>query len=133
MCVLLVTRGRDELVLPPLPSPCSLVALQYYTDPESVMEKVGIGLDGQKTASLKDSEKLECRICCEEFTGKDAYALACNHFFCRGCWAAYLNAKVNINMGIVTGAEFVRFGSVRVGGWVGWWEVRLAAGRPLVV
>lgn len=58
------------------------------------MEKVGIGLDGQKTSSLKDSEKLECRICCEEFTGKEAYALACNHFFCRQCWAAYLSAKV---------------------------------------
>lgn len=67
---------------------------QYYSAPESVMEKVGIGLDGQKTASLKDNEKLECRICCEEFTGKEAYALACNHFFCRGCWAAYLSAKV---------------------------------------
>lgn len=58
------------------------------------MEKVGIGCDGQKTATLKDNDKLECRICCEEFTGKEAYALACNHFFCRGCWAAYLSAKV---------------------------------------
>lgn len=73
--------------------PCSL-APQYYTAPESVMEKVGIGLDGQKTKSLKDKDKLECRICCEEFTGKEAYALACNHFFCRGCWAGYLSAKV---------------------------------------
>lgn len=60
------------------------------------MEKVGIGLDGQKTASLKDNEKLECRICCDEFTGEEAYALACNHFFCRGCWAAYLAAKVRV-------------------------------------
>lgn len=59
---------------------------------------MGIGLDGQKKASLKDSEKLECRICCEEFTGKEAYALACNHFFCRGCWAAYLSAKVRVHV-----------------------------------
>ncbi|CAM9276486.1 unnamed protein product [Ectocarpus sp. 8 AP-2014] len=67
---------------------------QYYTSPESVMEKVGIAAGGHKTGSLKDGGKLECRICCEEFTAKEAYALACNHFFCRGCWAAYLGAKV---------------------------------------
>lgn len=68
--------------------------LQYYTSPDSVMEKVGIAAGGHKTGSLKDGEKLECRICCDEFTAKEAYALACNHFFCRGCWAAYLGAKV---------------------------------------
>lgn len=78
---------------PPLQS--SFPAIQYYSAPETVMEKVGIGLDGQKTTTLKDTEKLACRICCDEFTGKEAYALACNHFFCRGCWAAYLSAKVN--------------------------------------
>lgn len=68
--------------------------LQYYSAPESVMEKVGIGLDGQKTGSLGDGETLACRICCDEYKGEEAYALACNHFFCRGCWAAYLSAKV---------------------------------------
>lgn len=58
------------------------------------MEKVGIGLEGQAKGAIGDKEKLACRICCEEYTGKEAFSLVCNHFFCRGCWAAYLSAKV---------------------------------------
>lgn len=58
------------------------------------MEKVGIGLEGHKADVPRSDEKIMCRICCDEFMGKDSYSLACNHSFCRGCWAAYLSAKV---------------------------------------
>lgn len=73
----------------------SLGAMKYYSAPESVMAKVGIGSDGQPATSFGDSERLTCRICCDEYKGKDAYALACNHLFCRGCWTMYLRAKAS--------------------------------------
>ena len=60
------------------------------------MAKVGIGLGGQKSGGAGKGESLVCRICCEEYTGKEAYALACNHFFCRGCWTGYLSTKVKL-------------------------------------
>lgn len=63
------------------------------------MEKVGIGLDGQSAPTLGDGEKLTCRICCDEYRGKEAFSLPCNHFFCRGCWGGYLSAKVRTEKG----------------------------------
>lgn len=83
-----------SLSFPPRIPRLPLLPLQYYTSPDTVMEKVGISTGEDKTGSIKDDEELECRICCDEFTAKEAYALTCNHFFCRGCWAAYLGAKV---------------------------------------
>lgn len=72
-----------------------MMCVQYYSAPESVMEKVGIGLDDQvATAAVGNNKRLMCRICCDEYTGKEAFALPCKHLFCRGCWAAYLIAKV---------------------------------------
>lgn len=91
--VLLRLSSHTQLLLWPL-SPPVAKRWQYYSAPDSVMKKVGIGLDGQKADSIGDSQTLTCRICCDEYTGKEAFALACTHFFCRGCWAGYLSAKV---------------------------------------
>ncbi|CAM9350993.1 unnamed protein product [Choristocarpus tenellus] len=68
---------------------------QFYSSPESVIEKVGIGLDGQEAASLSKNQVLMCRICCDVVKGVDAFALACQHYFCKGCWRGYLASKVS--------------------------------------
>ena len=60
------------------------------------MEKVGLGLSGGQKASMpRDDEALLCRICCDHYKGRESFALACSHFFCQGCWVAYLSAKVH--------------------------------------
>ncbi|CAM9608643.1 unnamed protein product [Heterosigma akashiwo] len=76
---------------------------KYYSDPESVTSKVG---DLSAAARMGQSSgpggggagggaaSLLCRICCDEIDGATAFALGCAHFFCRVCWAQYLDVKV---------------------------------------
>ncbi|CAN0036522.1 unnamed protein product [Discosporangium mesarthrocarpum] len=68
---------------------------QFYSSPESVTKKVGIGLGGDHAAALGKGQTLMCRICCDDVQGSGAFALPCRHYFCKGCWKGYLSAKVS--------------------------------------
>jgi ariadne-1 len=65
---------------------------QFYSDPESVTAKVGIGRVGDEAAQL--SGTITCRICCDDVPGNEAFALPCKHYFCTECWTGYLSTKV---------------------------------------
>ncbi|CAM9758678.1 unnamed protein product [Phaeothamnion confervicola] len=68
---------------------------QFYKDPDSVMQRVGITESCVAGSSMGAAEMLRCNICTEEgIPGSDAYALPCGHFFCNDCWRGYLEAKV---------------------------------------
>jgi ariadne-1 len=87
----------------------------FFADPEKVMTKAGINTYIPDTISqrikchicsdsasasasaavVKDSSiSLSCRICGDEFSQSQGFAMGCDHWFCKTCYTEYLKTQV---------------------------------------
>jgi hypothetical protein len=63
--------------------------------PAGVEAAADTGFSVYRTTSddIADTE-LECTICCCSMHPQDCFALQCEHWYCRGCWQAYIRTHV---------------------------------------
>lgn len=81
----------------------------FFADPEKVMNRTGIDsynpdiiaqrIKIHKSQVMSDDSKdssltLSCRICGDEFTQSQGFAMGCDHWFCRPCYTEYLKTQV---------------------------------------
>lgn len=80
---------------------------QYYSDPAKTTAKAGVDLwteqEGSDSAASFDAAavvlpaptgEVTCEICYCDYEGDESVASPCGHFFCTGCYKAYLVSKV---------------------------------------
>ena len=70
-----------------------LVTRYFAGEKDKLFQEARIpkGLGSQE----KPSGTLDCSVCFDSIEGDEIFGLPCSHFFCRDCYADYLECKVN--------------------------------------
>jgi ariadne-1 len=56
------------------------------------------GVSSQPAPAAETSGSFECPLCIDSVSLESTFALSCGHRFCRPCWSAYLDKKVEDNL-----------------------------------
>ncbi|KAL5707849.1 RBR-type E3 ubiquitin transferase [Ranunculus cassubicifolius] len=78
----------------------SVVTEAWFADEEKV--KKTLGLFEAPIVCYRDSEKLMCRICFDDFRRSVMYATSCGHPFCGTCWKSYISIAIQDGAGCLT-------------------------------
>lgn len=72
----------------------------YYDRPDHFLREAGV--TERSSLSLPEANTV-CKVCLEEKTPKEFYALGCGHAYCKECWSAYLQ-----ELALTSGSEITR-------------------------
>ncbi|CAI5705887.1 unnamed protein product [Peronospora effusa] len=66
----------------------------YYADPMRTKQEAGVEFADKKAPIVPTGTKVDCNICCDEYSASEVFGMGCGHVYCLNCWKPYLSLKI---------------------------------------
>ncbi|KAG6617493.1 ariadne-like ubiquitin ligase [Phytophthora cinnamomi] len=66
----------------------------YYADPVKTRHEAGVEFADKRAPVIPEGTKVDCNICCDEYSANEIFGMGCGHLYCLNCWKPYLSLKI---------------------------------------
>ncbi|KAE9112471.1 putative E3 ubiquitin-protein ligase [Phytophthora fragariae] len=66
----------------------------YYADPVKTKHEAGVEFADRAAPAIPEGTKVDCNICCDEYSANEIFGMGCGHVYCLNCWKPYLSLKI---------------------------------------